>query len=98
MGNRENRRAVRVLASILSPKVVIAASVLATVACAGEPARSADEFRCRVSVSGGGCYSMPANCPVTLNLGHSTEPRCPLGADLIPAEEDDCASKQICID
>ena len=57
---------------------------------------TAADFRCRSSLPDGSCSSEPANCPVTLH--HSSEPRCPQGAELIPIEEDTCAHKLICVD
>jgi hypothetical protein len=69
-------------------------AVAVTAACGGEP--NAAEFRCRIPLPDGSCNSMPANCPV--HLSHSTQPGCPMGAELIPIDEDTCAHKLICID
>ena len=63
----------------------------------GEP--HPQDFRCRIAKSDGTCESMPANCPVTLPPSiQSDEPHCPLGAQLIPIADDDCARELICTD
>jgi hypothetical protein len=59
---------------------------------------NAKDFRCRMNLSDGSCQTLPADCPVTFPVAHGTSPHCPLGADLIPIEEDDCAYKLICTD
>lgn len=79
---------------------MIVAAVLVAAACASEhdsdKSQDANGFRCRGTLADGGCFSMPANCPVT--VPHGTQPVCPADTELIPVEEDDCKRKLICID
>jgi hypothetical protein len=72
------------------------ASIVATAGCGGGEQTAAD-FRCRLKLSDGTCNSLPADCPTTVFHSNSP-PRCPMGAELIPIEEDDCAHMLICID
>jgi hypothetical protein len=71
--------------------------LVAVSACTDDPSpATAAEFRCRTLLPGGGCYSQPADCPVTIHL--SDTPHCPLDTEMIPASEDTCAQKYICVD
>ena len=82
---------------------LMVASFVAAVGCGTDDSSGDDiegpkqEFRCRIAKPDGTCESMPANCPVTLPITLD-EPHCPLGAELIPISDDDCARKFICID
>ena len=83
--------------------VAVIFGLAAVSACTDDPSSSeqatseqATAFRCRASLPAGGCYSLPADCPVT--VPHEAQPHCPLGAELISAADDDCAQKLICTD
>jgi hypothetical protein len=78
-------------------------SLIGSIACAIAAAdtpndpQDANEFRCVSSNDDGSCTSMPASCPV-IGPVHPTNPRCPAGWSIIPAAQDNCAHKMICID
>jgi hypothetical protein len=95
MPHREKTRAVAV-AVVMFVLSVVATGCLDDEHDHGVP--KAADFRCRVARTDGDCDSMPANCPVTLGLDPSRPPACPLGAELIPVEDDHCTHKSICID
>jgi hypothetical protein len=87
------------LSKLAKPMVVT--WMLTLVACGNDPQPQNEEldaahYRCLGTFDDGGCYSMPANCPVT--IPHSSEPNCPEGTSLIPVEEDHCTRKLICVD
>jgi hypothetical protein len=87
--------------------IVMLAFVAVTAACGTDSDRDENDLRnrdpkdlrCRMTVDDGSCQSEPVSCPITIPQAlRPTSPHCPLGADLIPIEEDDCAYKFICID
>ena len=90
MGLQRNRRRAAGMA-------VVMFTFAAASACTDDPReREAAKFRCRVPLADGGCYSLPADCPVT--IPHADVPSCPLDAELVLAAEDSCATKRICTD
>ena len=96
------RRLLAGLGSLDKATTLMLACIAVASACASDSStsdaeRHPENYRCRFTEADGTCTSMPDNCPVTLPL----RPRravCPLGAELIPIDEDDCAHKLICID
>jgi hypothetical protein len=106
LGEARRPLLVRLLPAVISRACALSwilAAVVVVAGCAtdgsGGTGRDPQDFRCRIAKSDGTCESLPAGCPVTLSPPSAPEePHCPVGAELIPIADDNCAEKRICID
>jgi hypothetical protein len=75
---------------------LVSLALVAAAACGSGELDPAD-YRCRISLPDGSCQSMPSDCPVRLGV-RPKKPTCPMGAELIPIEDDHCTSQLFCLD
>ena len=98
----------KLLPAVISGARVVSlmlAAVVAPAGCVTDDSPGSDvgqhlqDVRCRIAKPDGTCESLPANCPVTLPSSITPdEPHCPVGAQIIPIADDNCAHKLICTD